>query len=185
MRVTHVTARPGITLLAMTENHIRTSSMGFQCVVQCCYEQNAPSQTWMSPSFPVQTLYRHPILHSGPHRQGRACARGGGGGGILWGVGGGGGSRAEMDPAGRAGSLNPWTMGGFHHPEKKWWRAPKRRMGQTGGFTPALNMNWKGCRRRPQALQTPRAQRGGCQRAGLREKAGGAFLKVGDRMKNI
>ena len=45
MRVTHVTARPGITLLAMAENHIRTSSMGFQCVVQCCYEQTAPSRT--------------------------------------------------------------------------------------------------------------------------------------------
>ena len=49
----------------------------------------------MSPAFPVKTLYRHPILHSGPQkqrsqnflktavqrppvlRQGRACARGG------------------------------------------------------------------------------------------------------------
>ena len=41
----YVTAMPGITLLAMAENHIRTSSMGFQCVVQCCYQQNAPSQT--------------------------------------------------------------------------------------------------------------------------------------------
>ena len=70
MRVTHVTARPGRTLLALAENHIRTSSMGFQWVVQCCYEQNAPSQTLMSPSFPVQTLYRHPILHSGPQKQG-------------------------------------------------------------------------------------------------------------------
>ena len=28
-----VTAMPGITLLAMAENHIRTNSMGLQCVV--------------------------------------------------------------------------------------------------------------------------------------------------------
>ena len=69
MRVTHVTTRPGRTLLAMAENHIKTSSMGLQCVVQCCYEQNAPSQTWMSPSFLVKTLYRHPILHSEPQKQ--------------------------------------------------------------------------------------------------------------------
>ena len=40
----YVTVRPGVTLLAMAENHIKTSSMGFQCVVQCYYEQNAPSQ---------------------------------------------------------------------------------------------------------------------------------------------
>ena len=29
----YVTAMPGITLLAMAENHIRTNSMGLQCVV--------------------------------------------------------------------------------------------------------------------------------------------------------
>ena len=53
----------------MAENHIRTNSMGLQCVVQCCYEHHALSQTRLSPSFPVQTLYKHPILHSGPQKQ--------------------------------------------------------------------------------------------------------------------
>ena len=66
---TYVTAVPGITLLAMAGNHIRTNSMGFQYVVQCCCEHNALSQTWVSPPFPVQALDKHPILHSGPQKQ--------------------------------------------------------------------------------------------------------------------
>ena len=95
MRVTHVTARPGMTLLAMAEHHIRTSSMGFQCVVQCCYEctitdmneplfpctnalqtPNPPFWTTKTavPKFPQNGGCAHPVL-----RQGRACARGGGG----------------------------------------------------------------------------------------------------------
>ena len=59
MRVTHVTAMPGITLFAMDENHIRTSSMGLQCVVQCYYEQNAPSQT-TEPLFPCTNALQTP-----------------------------------------------------------------------------------------------------------------------------
>ena len=39
------TAMPGIAMLAMAKNHIKTDSMGLQCVVQCWYEQNAQSQT--------------------------------------------------------------------------------------------------------------------------------------------
>ena len=59
MRVTHVTARPGITLLAMAENHIRTSSMGFRCVVQCCYEQNAITDM-DEPLFPCTNALQTP-----------------------------------------------------------------------------------------------------------------------------
>ena len=66
---TYMPAMPGIILLAMAENHIRTDSMGLQCVVQCCYEHNALSQTRLSPPFPVQMLYKHPILHCGPQKQ--------------------------------------------------------------------------------------------------------------------
>ena len=32
-------------MLVMAENHIKTNSMGLQCVVQRCYEQNAQSLT--------------------------------------------------------------------------------------------------------------------------------------------
>ena len=32
-------------MLVMAEIHIKTSSMGLQCVAQRCYEQNAQSQT--------------------------------------------------------------------------------------------------------------------------------------------
>ena len=41
----YLTTMPGIAMLAMTENHITANRMGLPCVVQCCYEQNAPSQT--------------------------------------------------------------------------------------------------------------------------------------------
>ena len=40
----YMTAMRGIAMLAMAKNHIKTNSMGLQCVVQCCYEQNAHSQ---------------------------------------------------------------------------------------------------------------------------------------------
>ena len=41
----YVTAMPGIATLAMAENHIKSNSIGLQCVVQYCYEQNGQSQT--------------------------------------------------------------------------------------------------------------------------------------------
>ena len=41
----YATAMPRIAMLAVAENHIKTNSMGLQCVVQCRYEQNAQSQT--------------------------------------------------------------------------------------------------------------------------------------------
>ena len=41
----YVTATPGIAMLAMAQNHIKTNRMGLQCVAQCCYEQNAHLQT--------------------------------------------------------------------------------------------------------------------------------------------
>ena len=34
----YMTAMPGIARLAMAENHIKTNSMGLQCVVQYCYD---------------------------------------------------------------------------------------------------------------------------------------------------
>ena len=43
-RARYGTAMPGKAMLAMAENHIQTNSVGLQCVVQCCYEQNAQSQ---------------------------------------------------------------------------------------------------------------------------------------------
>ena len=92
MRVTHVTARPGITLLAMAENHIRTSSMGFQCVVQCCYEQNAPSQTRVGR-----------LLATPPSRNGPKAPKGGG----HWR---GGSGRGDGGVGGREGRLG----GGVH-----------------------------------------------------------------------
>ena len=35
----YMTAMPVLTMLAMAENHIKTNSIGFQCVVEYCYEQ--------------------------------------------------------------------------------------------------------------------------------------------------
>ena len=37
----YVTAMPGIAMLAMAKNHIKTNRMGLQRVAQSCYEQNA------------------------------------------------------------------------------------------------------------------------------------------------
>ena len=59
-------ATPGIAMLAMTDNHINTKSMGVQCPVQCCYEQNAQSQTAALSLHKCVT--KHPILHSGPQK---------------------------------------------------------------------------------------------------------------------
>ena len=41
----YMAATPGIAMLAVAEHHIQTNSGGWQCVVQCCDEQTAPSQT--------------------------------------------------------------------------------------------------------------------------------------------
>ena len=35
-------------MLPRAENHTNTNSMGLQCVAQCCYEQNAQSETSLS-----------------------------------------------------------------------------------------------------------------------------------------
>ena len=61
------------------------------CVARCCYEQNTPSQTCLSPLFPSTSAFQtpHPAFRTTTNsgstpapclRQGRACARGG------WGV---------------------------------------------------------------------------------------------------
>ena len=40
-----VPAKPGVTTLVMTENHIKTNSSGVQYQAECCYEQEDSSQT--------------------------------------------------------------------------------------------------------------------------------------------
>ena len=41
----YVTAMPGLAMLAVAEHHIQTNRVGLQCVVRCCDERNAQSQT--------------------------------------------------------------------------------------------------------------------------------------------
>ena len=54
-----MTAMPGLTLLAIAENHIRTNSMGLQCVVQCCYEQRTITNM-TEPLFPCTNTLQTP-----------------------------------------------------------------------------------------------------------------------------
>ena len=61
-------SKAGIAMLAMADNHIKTNSMGLQCVVQCCHEQNAQSQTLMNSPFPLQVCHKHPNRHLGPQK---------------------------------------------------------------------------------------------------------------------
>ena len=44
----------------MAENYIKTNSMELQCVVQSFYEQDAQSQTKMSPPFPSTSASQAP-----------------------------------------------------------------------------------------------------------------------------
>ena len=52
-----------IAILFMAENHSKTNSIGLQYQSQCCCEQEEPSQTCPSPSFPLHPAHNHQTLN--------------------------------------------------------------------------------------------------------------------------
>ena len=53
----------GIAILAMAEIHIKTNSMGLQCVASCGYECTITDM-----NDPLQVRRERPILHSGTQK---------------------------------------------------------------------------------------------------------------------
>ena len=58
----YVTPKPAIATLFMAGNHSKTDSIGLQYQSECRCEQEEPSQTGPSPSFPLQSAHNHAVV---------------------------------------------------------------------------------------------------------------------------